>query len=201
MSEKIVLNVTPREVQGNGGARRCRRAGLIPAIIYGKEITPMPVSLNAREFRPYAHKSIHLVDLKDPSGKVTLALVKEVEHNSLKDQVTHIDFQAVGLTEILHAKVPVHYVGTPKGTSEGGLAEDSVHELDIACTATNLPDSITVDVSDVALDGVIHVGDIVLPEGVKCVTDAVLVAFAVHMPAVDPEPVAESAEGDASAKK
>ncbi len=185
MSEKVVLNVTPREPQGNGGARRCRRAGLIPAIIYGKGTEPVAVSLDAREFRPYAHKSLHLVDLKDPSGKVTLALLKSMDFDYMKDIVVHIDFQAVDMNEAVTAKVPVRYVGTAKGASQGGLCEDLVHEIEISCKASAMIDVVEVDVSGVQLDAVIHVGDIKLPAGVKCITDAAVVAFAVKLPAVD----------------
>lgn len=195
MSEKHILNVKSREGSGNGPARRCRRSGMIPAVIYGHGEAGKSISICAREFRPLAHKSIHLFDLVDESGAKTLALLKDMQFDYLKDVVVHLDFQAVKMNEKIITKVAILTIGTPIGASQGGLLEQMIHELEISCQAGKIPDTLTVDISDLAVGGLIHVSDIALPEGASALVDSGTVAFSLTVPAV----VAEAAPAEAEA--
>lgn len=185
MSKKHVLNVKSREGKGNGPARRCRRSGMIPAIIYGHGKPGRAIEVCAKEFRPLTHKSIHLIDLIDEAGVTTLALLKNVQFDFLKDCTVHLDFQAVNLDEKITAKVVIHSTGTPVGISAGGLFEQSLHEVVISCTAGTLPDAITFDVENLAVGQVIHVSELPLPDGATVVTEGDTVVFTVAEPAVE----------------
>lgn len=201
MSKKQVLNVKSREGKGNGSARRCRREGMIPAVIYGRGLEGgRSITVCAREFRPLAHKAIHLIDLVDESGATTLALLKDIQFDYLKDCTVHLDFQAVSLDEKISAKLPVRTTGTPAGLAQGGLFEQVLHEIEISCTAGTLPDELTVNVDGLGLGQAMHVSELPLPEGVEALTDGSLIVFTVKAPGAEEEaPAAEAAPAPAAA--
>ncbi|QSH40213.1 50S ribosomal protein L25 [Lentisphaerota bacterium ZTH] len=190
------LSVKPRSEFGKNASRRARKAGMIPAVVYshGKEGTALFV--DSSEWAVLSNHDFNLVTLIN-GRKKTAALVKEVQVNYLKSQVVHIDFQEVSANEAISTSVPVHAsIGEAAGIAQGGMLEQAVHEVEVKCLPSKLPESIEVDVSGLELDQSIHVKEIELPEGVELISDGELVVFAVVKPAAEASAEATAGEGE-----
>ena len=174
---KHVLNVQARTAGGTGDARRLRKTGLIPAIVYGKGIEPKCISVNATEWQLLSRNELNILSLVE-DGKETLVLLKEVQHDPIRNRTRHLDFQAIRMDQKIKAHVavrPGHAL--PAGASAGGLLEQNLHEIEVESLPQDLPEEIIVDVSGMNLGDIIHVGDIAMPEGVTAVTHADIVVF------------------------
>ena len=198
---KHVLNVQARTAGTTNDARRLRKTGLIPAIVYGKGIEPKCISVNATEWQLLSRNELNILSLVE-DGKETLVLLKEVQHDPIRNRTRHLDFQAIRMDQKIKAHVavrPGHAL--PAGASAGGLLEQNIHEIEVESLPQDLPEEIIVDVSGMNLGDIIHVGDIVMPEGVTAVTHADLVVFTeVDESAAAEEEEAAPAEGEEAAE-
>jgi large subunit ribosomal protein L25 len=141
-----------------------------------------------------------LVDLEIAGEKSNrAALVQEVQHSPVRGEIVHVDFHAISMDETIQAEVPLEPTDTPVGVKTfGGLLEQSLRSLAIECLPRDLPDRITVDVSQLNIGDSIHVRDIQLPSGVTAKVPLDLTAFSVLAPVVEEEPVAVEAEAAAA---
>ena len=198
---KHVLNVQARTAGGTGDARRLRKTGLIPAIVYGKGVEPKCISVNATEWQLLSRNELNILSLVE-DGKETLVLLKEVQHDPIRNRTRHLDFQAISMDQKIKAHVavrPGHAL--PAGASAGGLLEQNLHEIEVESLPQDLPEEIIVDVSGMNLGDMIHVGDIQMPEGVVAVTHADIVVFTeVDENAAAAEEEAAPAEGEEAAE-
>lgn len=198
---KHVLNVQARTAGGTGDARRLRKTGLIPAIVYGKGVEPKCISVNATEWQLLSRNELNILSLVE-DGKETLVLLKEVQHDPIRNRTRHLDFQAIRMDQKIKAHVavrPGHAL--PAGASAGGLLEQNLHEIEVESLPQDLPEEIIVDVSGMNLGDMIHVGDIPMPEGVEAVTHAEIVVFTeVDESAAEAEEEAAPAEGEEAAE-
>lgn len=198
---KHVLNVQARTAGGTGDARRLRKTGLIPAIVYGKGVEPKCISVNATEWQLLSRNELNILSLVE-DGKETLVLLKEVQHDPIRNRTRHLDFQAIRMDQKIKAHVavrPGHAL--PAGASAGGLLEQNLHEIEVESLPQDLPEEIIVDVSGMNLGDMIHVGDIQMPEGVVAVTHADIVVFTeVDESAAEAEEEAAPAEGEEAAE-
>ena len=199
---KHVLNVQARTAGGTGDARRLRKTGLIPAIVYGKGVEPKCISVNATEWQLLSRNELNILSLVE-DGKETLVLLKEVQHDPIKNRTRHLDFQAIRMDQKIKAHVavrPGHAL--PAGASAGGLLEQNLHEIEVESLPQDLPEEIIVDVSAMNLGDMIHVGDIQMPEGVTAVTHADIVLFTEvdENAAAAAEEEAAPAEGEEAAE-
>jgi len=198
---KHVLNVQARTAGTTGDARRLRKTGLIPAIVYGKGVEPKCISVNATEWQLLSRNELNILSLVE-DGKETLVLLKEVQHDPIKNRTRHLDFQAIRMDQKIKAHVavrPGHAL--PAGASAGGLLEQNIHEIEVESLPQDLPEEIIVDVSGMNLGDMIHVGDIPMPEGVTAVTHADIVVFTeVDENAAAAEEEAAPAEGEEAAE-
>jgi large subunit ribosomal protein L25 len=129
-------------------------------------------------------------------GQSRTALVQEIQHSPVGGQIRHVDFHAISMDQMIEAEVPLEPLGTAIGVKTfGGLLEQSLRSLAIECLPGDLPDRITVDVSQLNIGDSIHVRDIQLPSGVMAKVQLDLTAFSVLAPVVEEEPVAAQAEG------
>lgn len=179
--EKI-LNAEPRVERGKGAARRLRRAGRIPAVVYGHE-EPHALSVEAREF----HKEFHtvsestLINLKSPKGDRQV-LIKDYEEDILTGKIIHIDFYEVEKGRKVQTRIALELVGSPVGVREGGVLEHSLYEVDIECLPKDLPEHMTVDVSGLDNGDSLHISDVTPPRGVEILNDADQTIAAVAIP-------------------
>ncbi len=165
--EQQVLSVTKRTEFKKGPAKKLRSEGMIPAIVYG-HTDPLPIAVNAREFskkfKVVTENTIITLKMGDQSMDV---LVKAIDENIVKDEITHIDFYEFEKGKSLKTRVPVHLTGNSIGVKEGGSLEQKLNELEIECLPRDLPDAIQLDISHLAMGDSIHVKDIDALKGVK----------------------------------
>ncbi len=198
MSKIQALNAHARKRSGSGAINSLRREGLIPAVVYGKTTPSFNIRLNRKEVEKVLHHSASeqiLVHLTIEDTKETLlALIQDVQHNPLTDKITHIDFHAIREDENIHARVPLELVGDCPGVRAGGLLEHLIHTLEIKCLPKNLPETIAADVTGLELNGVLHIRDLKLPEGVKASANGDIIVAIVSEPKVAAETAAPAAE-------
>ncbi len=187
---KHELNVQSRSGKGSGDARRLRKQGMIPAVIYSKGAEAETVALSASEWEVLSRENLHLITLKN-GDQSKLVLVKEVQHDFIRNCAAHIDFMEVRGDQKIATQVALRAGHQqPAGITAGGMLEQILHEVQIECVPADLPEEIVVDLSALKLGEQLHVSAIALPEGVKMLTPGELTAFAV----VDPNAAADAAD-------
>ena len=198
MSKHHALKAHSRKRSGSGALNALRREGLIPAIVYGKSSDTVNIRLNRKEFETVLHGTAAeqiLVDLTiEDKGETRLALIQDVQHDHLTGDILHVDFHAIRDDEVIHAVVPLELVGDSVGAKAGGLVEHLVHSLNIYCLPKDLPETIQVDVSELAIGQALHTKEMKFPEGVttKLGADVVIVLVAEPRVVEIVAPVAEA---------
>lgn len=195
----VSLKANERTLGKKGGARRTRRDGLVPAILYGPGEDPLPLSLNAKEievlFRHSGGSSI-ILDLDihgGAKGKKSKALVKEVQRDPVSGEVLHMDLQMVSAKRKITVEVPVYTVGEPLGVKEGGVMEVVMRELHVQCLPANIPDKYEIDVSQMGIGDSVHIRDITMPDA-EILNDPDNVIMTIVPPTVYEEPKEEVPE-------
>jgi large subunit ribosomal protein L25 len=202
MGKQVKLTAERRETTGRSAMRKLKGRGIIPAIVYGGKEKPQPLQVSRRDVNvmlSHASGENILVELEVAGEKNSrMAMIQEIQHSPVGGDVLHVDFHAVSMDERIEANIPLEAAGTANGVKNfGGLLEQSLRALEVECLPQDLPDKITVDVSELNIGDSIHVRDIHLPSGVTAKTPLDLTAFSVLAPAVEEEPVAAVAEAAA----
>ena len=206
MSQKFELIAEDRPEQGKGASRRLRRAGKVPAILYGAHRDPRPLALDhAALMRQTQSESFFSSILTITVGeKSQPCIIKDLQRHPFKSQIVHVDLQRVLEDEKIRVTVPVHFVGEKgaPGVKQGGLISHVITELEISCLPKDLPEYLEADMSGVELDGSLFVSDLKIPEGVEVLggPEAMEQAVAnIHRPRAEEEPSeeegVEAAEG------
>ena len=164
-SSPVNLTAEPRDSLGTRTARRLRRDGKLPAIVYGHGEENQSVTLPLKETLTSLQHGAHLFSL-DIAGKSEQVLVKDVQYNHLGDEILHIDLFRVNLDEEIHSPVLIVLTGEPQGLKEGAILTQMRDQVEVVCKVRDLPDEIRVDVSDMKVGDVLHVSEITLPDGV-----------------------------------
>jgi len=197
--EKVVLKATKRTVTGKQ-VGQLRRAGQLPAVIYGHNMDAIAISLESHSagltIPKLTSSSIINIEL---DGKLIPALVREKQKNYIKNVLIHVDFQAVSLTEKIHAAVMIHFSGlSPAIADYSAIVVHNLNKLEVEALPNDLPERIEVDLSGLAKIGdAIHVRDLSIPEAVTVLSDPdimVAVATATKEEAVEEVVVAPTAE-------
>lgn len=168
----IQFKATKRDAQGTGASRRLRRAGQLPAIVYGGDATPQNIQLNQEKVwvasqQEWFYSSI--IDL-EVDGKVQPVLLRDMQRHPYKQVIMHLDFQRVNANEAIRVNVPLHLVNaelSPAGKSAGVVLTQELNEVEIICLPGKLPESIEVDLSKIEVGDTVHLSEVVLPEGVE----------------------------------
>lgn len=169
------LNVSARTRLGKGGSRALRRQEQAPAVVYGKGIEPCAVTVEPKALKKALATESGLntlITLRGDGpfdGKVVI--VKDLQFDAIRRDITHVDFQAIDLTAKVHVMVPVHAIGKSQGEKDGGNLQLIRHELEVVCLPTAIPKAIEIDVTALKVGGVIHINDITLPAGVEAPHD------------------------------
>ncbi len=191
------LKAEKREGRGTRVARRLRKSGQLPAIVYGHGETPEQLSVNGRDLSNLLQQGSHLVAL-DVGGAEHHVLIKDVQFDHLGISVMHVDFTRVDLNERVTVSVPLEFRGTPAGVAAGGLLDPVLLDLEIECLVTEIPDSIRVNVSHLNLGDSLHVRDIAMPANMTAALDGDLIVCSVHVKAAAVEEVAAAADEEAA---
>lgn len=193
--EKVVLKAEKRDVTGKQvGA--LRRAGKLPAVIYGRHVEPIAILLDAHTAGMTLAKlsSSSLVTI-DVNGTEYPTLVREKQRNYIKGVLTHVDFLAVDLTEKIRASVRVYLTGVSGAVKDyNAVLVHGLESVEVECLPTDLPERITVDIAALAQvgDG-IHVSDITLPDNIRMITDVDEMIAVATAPKVDAVAAGEGA--------
>ena len=196
--ELRALKVDPRQSAGSAAARRLRREGKVPSVLYGHGGEVVALSVSAEDMRRVLETGHHLVKL-DLGGREESALVKEVQFDTWEKKILHVDFGRVALHETVTVSVEVVSHGTPKSVLAGGVLEQPLHSVELECRADAIPDQIRVEVGELETGDMIHVRDLPLPSGVKALSEPEAIVFVVHEARIveeapEAEPVKETAE-------
>ena len=191
--QTIQIQAKPRSELGSRANKRLRDAGLLPGVVYGHKEAVVPVTLPKKELTGHIDRGAHVFDLS-LDGKAQKVLVKDVQYDHLGLEILHIDFARVSLDERVEVTVPLELKGEPKGAAEGGVLQQIVNELEIECLVTDIPDNIVHNVSDMAVDDVVHIKDLKLPAGAKSLQDEDLIVAMVKV--IEEEAGAPAAEAE-----
>jgi large subunit ribosomal protein L25 len=165
--EQKTLSAEKRLELKKGASRRLRRAGKIPAVMYGHSGTAA-VTIDAiefgRKFKTISENTI--INLQVDSDAYDV-LVKDFQEDILKGTITHIDFYEIERGKMLRTNVPMHTIGTPVGLLEGGLLEVLLHQLEVECLPKDIPEVIEVSIEALDVGSSIHLGDIAPPDNVR----------------------------------
>ena len=196
MPDNLLVATTGRQT-GSAASRRLRGEDHIPGVVYGQGKDPVSVTVERRELRHAVSGRAGMNSLitLQVDGKKFAALIKDVQRHPVKRSVNHIDFLRVDLDQEITVNVPLRLLGEAKAVmSEGGLVDPAVDHVEVLTTPQSMPPEITYDISEMQPGDVIHLRDLVIPEGATATGDpdmAVITAVAI----APEEPTAE-AEGE-----
>jgi large subunit ribosomal protein L25 len=174
--ERVRLEAEVRKRVGKEIARKLRAQGKIPAILYGRGISPLPLAVEAKSLEAALRTAaggnvlLDVVIREDAAERSELAMIAEVQRHVLRQNILHVDLHRVSLEERVRARVPVLLRGEAPGVRAGGVLEQHLREVEIEALPTELPAHLEVDVSGLQVGQVLHVRDIRPPEGVTVLT-------------------------------
>lgn len=180
--ETVNLEVTTRKA-GKSTARKLREKNLIPAVVYGKGLDSLPIVVNASKFneiyRKHGHSTILNLVLE---GQTIPSIIKEVQYGILDNKIIHVDFQRVSMEEDIEADVPIVVEGAGIIESKGAIVQHQLREVTVRCKAKDLPESITVDVSNMNVGDVVRVADLLVAETIKVLDDPEEIVLSIIVP-------------------
>ncbi len=195
------LKAQTRNSTGKGTARSLRRDGRIPAILYGSDIESIPLSISIRDIDlllkkiNFAQSLLSLtVEGGEPLEKTVM--IKEVQTEPLSQNLRHVDLYEIDMKRKLTVTVPIVTIGDSKGVEAGGVLQIIRRELDVNCLPTDIPEQITIDITDLDIGDSIHVDEINLEGDVEVPFDANFTIMTVVVPKVVEEEVEEGEEGE-----
>ncbi len=172
--DKIELVASKRTARGKQN-KELRNEGKVPAVVYGRGVKSEPLELDSKLIERVWHLAggNKIVSLKVGDSKAVNVLIHDVQHNTTRGELTHVDFYAVRMDEVLTAEVPLNYTGESTAVYQGeGTLVHNLEAVDVECLPGDLPESIEVDISVLDdFEKTITLGDLVLPEGVKFVEE------------------------------
>ena len=161
----LQLAVQSRDTQGKHRNRRLRQAGKIPAVLYGHGLENVSLSVGTEELTAAIRHGSRLVSL---TGAVSeSAFIRELQWDTWGTHIVHVDFTRISEHEIVEVRVPVELRGEAPGVREGGVVVQHVHEVEIACPASVIPERLAGNVNQLVLNGSILLSALQLPEGAK----------------------------------
>jgi large subunit ribosomal protein L25 len=200
MAKSVVLVAQERKEHGTRAARRLRRTGQVPGVIYGHREATVAIAVPGDELTKAIRHGARIIDLQQGGG-VQRALIKDLQWDPLGHDILHVDFTRISKDEKVELPVRIELRGIAPGTTGGGILMQPLHELTVECLPDSIPDSIRVNIANLQIGDVIHVRELTLPPGVTVkedpgVLDAVVVQMAAPAAEAEaaPAPAAESAE-------
>jgi len=200
---EIVVEAEKRTDRGKNASRRMRRAGKIPAVLYGGSGGFEVLAVDPKSVEAILHSESGentLFSLKLSPGGVLpgRVMVKEHQVDPITERVTHADFMRIAMDKAIRVQVAIHPVGVARGVKlQGGIVDHPLREVEVECLPADIPERIDVDITELDLGKSLRVSDLKAPEGVKILTDPNMAFISVVAPTVEKEPVA-AVEGAAA---
>ncbi len=198
MSNEFELDAEARSDKGKGASRRLRRAGKVPAIVYGGKDEAQSITLDHAQVSHRLENEAfysHILTLK-VDGKPQEAILRDLQRHPVKPIIMHMDFNRISQDRAIHVRVPLHFVNEEKCVGvkqEGGVISKMVTEVEVACLPKDLPEFIDVDLLEVPLGSAVHLSEIQLPEGVQITAlvsggdDVIVVSVHKHKEVIEEE--------------
>jgi large subunit ribosomal protein L25 len=186
------MSATKRDRAGKGSARAARRSGLIPAVIYGGKTAPETININDNSFRKLMSQPgimSHVIAL-EVGGKTTNVLTRDIQFHPVTDIPLHVDFLRVTASSTVTVMIPVVFTNedASPGLKSGGVLNVVRHEIEMSCSATSIPESLTVDLSGTEIGDSVHISSVSLPENTQpTITDRDFTIATIAAPTVEVE--------------
>jgi large subunit ribosomal protein L25 len=180
---QVTLHALTSRERGSAGSRRLRHEGAIPGVVYGHGVGPLPVSVNAKEFRTAVsgEQGLNALITMDADGTTYTVMAREIQRHPVRGTVSHVDFQVVDPNQTVVAEVPLHLIGDAVEVRHADWEVDQqMFSIEVKTRPDRIPHSIDVDISELTAGAAIRVGDLVLPEGVEAVDDPSVAVVATH---------------------
>ncbi|WP_169090091.1 50S ribosomal protein L25 [Paenibacillus sp. PL91] len=180
----IAMNADQRTGTTKGELRQLRLQGKIPGVIYGKQLdNAAQVVVDGKELQALLRSHPNAVlEINIPSHGKTSVMISEIQRDSLSRQVLHVDFHQINMNENVRANVRIQPEGDSNGVREGGILQVILHELEVQCLPGSIPDSVTVDISSLAIGESVLVSDLKLPKGVETFAEPEQVVVTILAP-------------------
>jgi large subunit ribosomal protein L25 len=196
--EQLLIKAEGRTDKGKSIARKLRKEGKIPAVLYGRGLDPLSIAISAREWSVLGRhvKRNAILDMElTVAGKAEHrpVMIKEVQREFVGDKVLHIDFLQVSMTRMIEVEVPIHLIGEAKGVEKDGIVEQHLRSIKVECLPTQIPEVLEIDVTDLDIGDSFHVSQVSLP-GVKVLEGADVVIVTVAHGGAGEKPVEAAAE-------
>jgi large subunit ribosomal protein L25 len=190
------LAVNSRAAAGSREARRLRRSGRVPGIVYGGAGEPVSFDADARELRLALASSGAVLDLSIDGAKATPVVLKEAQRDPVRGDTVHVDLLRVRLDEEIHAVVPLELTGAESapGVKQGGVLEQITRELNVNALPTSIPEAIVHDIGSMEISDTILLEVVSPPEGVTLLDDPETVLATLSPPRLQSEAEAEEGE-------
>ncbi len=168
----IELNASIREDMGKGASRRLRHEAKLPAIVYGAGKEPVNLTLAQKDVQYHLNNEAFYSQVLslNVEGKKEDVLLRDLQHHPARLDILHIDFQRVDVNKVVHVLISLHFEGEdicPGVKTEGGAISHNMTEVEVECLPKDIPEFITVDVSEMHTNDILHLSDLVLPEGAE----------------------------------
>lgn len=201
--EQESLRAERRDTSGSRPSQRLRREGHVPAVVYGRGLAAIPVTVSGRELYAILHKEAGLnaiISLEVEDAPQVLAVAREIQRDPVRGTITHLDFIKVSLNEPINADVTIDFTGMPVGVKDGGGFVETIQTfVTISALPMQIPNSIEVDISHLDVFETVKVADLPEIEGVTYLTDPEHPLATVLLPSVAEErPAADEGEEGAA---
>ena len=173
MAESTKLSLNARDPEGSRSARRLRRTGEVPGVIYGGDAEPSHFSVDARILRNTLARSGAILDISIDGGKASPVIVKDLQRHPVRGEIMHLDLVRVNMNETIHTTVVLELVGADEapGVSEGGVLSQETREVNIEALPGDIPDTITHDVSKMQINDTLTLSAVTVPAGITLLDD------------------------------
>ena len=194
---QVSIKADTRSATGKGVVRKFRKDGLIPAVVYGRGLDPVAITISARDWEKLGrHTKRNVIFDMELHGGAKVenrpVMVKEIQRGSLGEKILHIDFLQVNMERTVEVEVPIHVTGKSKGEVLGGIVEMHLRSMKLECLPTQIPEEITVDISELEIGDSFHVSDVSIA-GVKFLEGSDVAILTIIPPSVEEKPAAEAA--------
>ena len=181
MSE-ISLKASKRSLSTKGAVNQLRKSGSVPGVYYSKGQDPIALSVTENDLKPLVYTAeTHLVDLQLENEEPKKCVIKNVQFDPVSDKMIHFDLQGLTVGQTLQIEVPILFTGQAIGVREGGVVQHHLHKLEVECLPKDIPDHITIDITNIKLGHSIHVSDLAL-ENITILNPAGVIIVSVTTP-------------------
>lgn len=199
---EVRLKAEKRDQTGKGGARKTRASGLVPGVVYGRDMEAVPIAVERRALFTALQTDAGfnvLLDL-DIDGTNTLAITRELQRDPVKGTVLHADFVKVDRKKAIEVDVPLQLVGESVGVKEGGVLEHPLFQLHIRCLPTEVPEHLDADITSLNIGDVLRVSELTVPTGIEVLNDPDTIVASVAAPISEEQLEAMEAEAGIEAE-